>query len=1209
MLKKFYRFSYVTGMILIIVSMMLSLNSTDPALAAGNPGTLWTTTVACGLDPVDSNHFAVGENIYLHLRGFEPNTSQDWSITGTPGSCDSQIAVASGTANFDANGDACFLAYTVLPNDCGTYQVKVGTKGDNYRVDEAEPPVALSMDVTKSPNPSSVPYTGGDVTFTITVMNTGNRDLTITSVDDSIYGAVCTSLLGTILAPGASVSCSFTETVTGDPGSSHTNVYSVDAEWETQTVSASGSATVTVGNLPPIEGSLQKSANPVSIEPGGLVTFSVLITNGSTEEITLDTLEDNVFGNITTTGHDGITQTTCATGGTIAPSGSYSCSFTAVVDGTVGGQHVDTITAGVSMTNGQTATWQDSATVTFVQGPALSLNVTKVPSLNSVQEPGGNVTFAITVENTSNVEVTLTSLTDSDFDLGTVGTCSVPQTLAVGASYNCEVTAYISAAHENTVTATISYPGEDDVTGSATAVVGFTQKPDPTITVVKSANPTVMDVPGGPVVFTIDITNTSPDITVRIDDISDTIFGDLTNGDADDGTCPGLLGLTIAPLASRSCSFTRDVTGDNAFVHVNTVFVTVYDVDLVDNRVTGQDDATVTVNDLPKISVSKVATPTSIGEYGGDVTFTITVNNQSVEPLQLNSLTDTVFGDLDGRGDCSIPQDLAVGGSYSCSFSAPLQGDFGADHENVVTATAVDSDQNEAFDSDNAIVVFTDQLPTITVTKSALPAIVDETGEQVTFTVQVTNTSGEPVTLLSVSDSVFDGLGCSLDTINPGQTYTCEFTRLVSGDVGTPHINEVTAVAEDDEGNSAQNSDTAEVNFQNVQAVIQVTKEASVSQVLEPGEDVEFTVTVDNLVNEQITLINLVDDIYNDITTTGHDGISATTCATGGVIAGLGNYSCKFTAPVNGNAGFIHINTVTATAQDNDGGDPVQDSDSARVDVVDALPIIQVTKTAAPTSVPAPNATVSFTVDVFNDSFETVTLIELVDDQFGNLSGRGDCAIDVDIEAGKTYSCTFEATISGQSGDTHTNVVTATVVDNDGSESSDFDDANVRFTAPPKLVLADPCSVGCDQPDVTGQICNQSSVDDYNGTITWDTYLDDTRIGGGSISGVPAGECVDLSTARQGNGLYSITVTFVDENGRTLKTSCGPLSCQAPVNPTPIPPVVPPTGTGPLIPVTGFDFSQSGTIATVQNFGIALIAFGLVLHGFSLNGKNKRETE
>ncbi len=56
----------------------------------------------------------------------------------------------------------------------------------------------------------------------------------------------------------------------------------------------------------------------------------------------------------------------------------------------------------------------------------------------------------------------------------------------------------------------------------------------------------------------------------------------------------------------------------------------------------------------------------------------------------------------------------------------------------------------------------------------------------------------------------------------------------------------------------------------------------------------------------------LSDDIYGDITTTGHDGITATTCATGGVIVGGESYSCSFTVNVVSQPATI-TDEVTAT--------------------------------------------------------------------------------------------------------------------------------------------------------------------------------------------------------------------------------------------------------------------------------------------------------
>ncbi|MEZ4597180.1 MAG: hypothetical protein R3C32_10380 [Chloroflexota bacterium] len=36
-----------------------------------------------------------------------------------------------------------------------------------------------------------------------------------------------------------------------------------------------------------------------------------------------------------------------------------------------------------------------------------------------------------------------------------------------------------------------------------------------------------------------------------------------------------------------------------------------------------------------------------------------------------------MYGDLDGQGTCSVPQDIGPGDSYGCSFGATVAGDPG----------------------------------------------------------------------------------------------------------------------------------------------------------------------------------------------------------------------------------------------------------------------------------------------------------------------------------------------------------------------------------------------------------------------------------------------------------------------------------------------------------------------------------------------------
>ena len=101
--------------------------------------------------------------------------------------------------------------------------------------------------------------------------------------------------------------------------------------------------------------------------------------------------------------------------------------------------------------------------------------------------------------------------------------------------------------------------------------------------------------------------------------------------------------------------------------------------------------ATVTVLDVePTVIVAKSASPSTLPEPGGTATFTVTVTNpvDAVEPIKLTGLVDSVFGNLNGDGDCDVPQDLDPGEQYTCTFTGPVAGNGGDTHTNEVTGTA-----------------------------------------------------------------------------------------------------------------------------------------------------------------------------------------------------------------------------------------------------------------------------------------------------------------------------------------------------------------------------------------------------------------------------------------------------------------------------------------------------------------------------------------
>ena len=79
------------------------------------------------------------------------------------------------------------------------------------------------------------------------------------------------------------------------------------------------------------------------------VTYEVTVKNNSaTRSVTVDSLVDEPYGDITTSGHDGIQSTNCATGATLAPGASTSaCQFTVTATSSSSPQ-IDTITARLS---------------------------------------------------------------------------------------------------------------------------------------------------------------------------------------------------------------------------------------------------------------------------------------------------------------------------------------------------------------------------------------------------------------------------------------------------------------------------------------------------------------------------------------------------------------------------------------------------------------------------------------------------------------------------------------------------------------------------------------------------------------------------------------------------------------------------------------------------------------------------------------------
>ena len=153
----------------------------------------------------------------------------------------------------------------------------------------------------------------------------------------------------------------------------------------------------------------------------------------------------------------------------------------------------------------------------------------------------------------------------------------------------------------------------------------------------------------------------------------------------------------------------------------NVVTVTAVDDDEGSEDATDTDDATVSFIDTvdPVISVVKTANRPSVPESGGDVTYTLLVENQTAEPVTLNSLVDDPFGDVTQLAvtTCDLDPAPVLAGSdgvpgegpdtYSCTFTVDLVQENGdPTHVNTVTASATDDEGNPATATDDETVTF-----------------------------------------------------------------------------------------------------------------------------------------------------------------------------------------------------------------------------------------------------------------------------------------------------------------------------------------------------------------------------------------------------------------------------------------------------------------------------------------------------------------------
>ncbi len=574
------------------------------------------------------------------------------------------------------------------------------------------------ISITKAPATQQI-QNGGTATFSITVANTGDADLTNVAVSDPLAPNCDTTIAQLLIGQSQTYTCDLAGVAVD-----FTNTASVSSEDPAgNVVSDSDTADVDVIN-PSI--SIAKTPDAQDVLPDGTATFTITVTNTGDVPLTGVTVSDPLSASCNNS----------IGGMAVAEVVTYTCTRTNVTGDF-------TNTASVTGTDPISGTVNDSdaADVTMIVPGITIEKTTSTPQV----VVGGDATFTITVTNSGTAPLDPVVVSDAQApdcarNLGAMVAGAV-------VSYDCTLNGVLGD-FTNSATATGTDASGSDVTSTDTVAVDAIS---PEILVSKTPNSQSVIVNGG-ATFTITVTN-----------VGDVPLTDVTVSDPLAPNCDSVIGdLPANTSTSYDCTLSP-ITGD----FTNTADVS--GTHPVSGPVQSSDSADVTVL-TPGVNITKTASTPTV-RYGSDATFDILVTNSGQTDLENVTVSDPVAPDCD-RTFAFIA--LGANESYTCTLTnvtGPVT--------NTATVNAQDSVGNTVSSSDNATVDVID--PAIGIAKTPdLQQLLS--GETATFSITVTNQGDVALSAINVTDAASPNCDQGVPDLAPGEdfTYTCTLDNVAS---------------------------------------------------------------------------------------------------------------------------------------------------------------------------------------------------------------------------------------------------------------------------------------------------------------------------------------------------------------------------------------------------------------------------------------------
>ena len=1064
----------------------LSVTKTD-GVASEVPGTgvSYTITVSNAgpnsvqrFTLVDTLPGALTGPVFTPARGSYNSASGLW--TGAelvPGG--SVVLTVTGSLPSSASGSLVNTATVSLPAGSLPTGVSDPVAGNNTATDTDTLVGSADLSITKSGTASVVP--GNNVTYTITVTNAGPSDAAGVSVADLTPAGLtfvsnsgdCTtafpcSLGALALGATRTITAVFKVNANYSGASPFTNTATVSATTADPSAannSASAQTTVAAGsaNL-----SITKTGT-ASTSAGGAATYTITVSNAGPSDAAAVSVADVTPAGLTFVSNSGDCTTAfpCSLG-TVAAGATRTITASYTVNSNYSGPSPFTNTATVSSTTADPSAANNSASAQTTVAASADVSITKTGTASVVA--GNNVSYTLTVSNAGPSDAASVNVTDAtpagltfvsnSGDCTTAFPCSlgaVPSGATRTITAVFKVNSNYSGASPFTNTASVSTTTSDPSAGNNSASAQTTVSTSADLSITK--NGTASAVPGSNVTYTITVTNSGPSdaATVSVADATPAGLTFVSNS----GDCATAFPCALGTLTSGA---TRTITavfkvnanysGASPFTNTATVSSATTDPSSANNSASAQTTVLAASADL---GITKSGTASVVA--GNNVTYTVTVTNAGPSDAAAVSVADTTPAGLtfvSNAGDCTTAFPCSLGAlaagatrTITAVYTVGSNYSGASPFTNTATVSSSTADPSAANNSASAQTTVSASAD-LGITKTGSTTVV--AGNNVTYTITVTNAGPSDAASVSVADTTPAGLTfvsntgncltafpCSLGSIPSGATRTITSVFTVGGGYSgaSPFTNTASVSSTTTDPTPANNSASAQTTV-STSADLSISKSGTTS--VAAGGNVTYTITVTNAGPSSASAVSVADVTPAGLTFVSNAGDCVTLfpCSLGTLAAGA---TRTITAVFTVGTGYSGTNPFTNTATVSSAtADPAAANNSASAQTtVSTSADLAITK--AGTTATVPGGTVTYTITVTNAGPSNALAVSVADPTPAGLtfvSNAGDCLTAFPCSLGTvvagatrtiTATYTVAANYSGTSPFTNTATVSSTTAD------------------------------------------------------------------------------------------------------------------------------------------------------------------------------------